>query len=158
MFKKLFLILVMLLFAVGVSFAEGTQKFNLLDYAIYTTPEEFPVNFLNFPSHPLYIKQIANGKGVIGAVEHVFSGSPETVLCMIFTIYGDETYNLAILHVVVSTIIKGVDPKKWVTTEYYDRELYETGKPSRVLTKLDIKLDMKKFEVERIIALGKLGT
>ena len=156
MLKRLLSVALIVLCSAAICLAGGTKQFKFLQYGTYTVPEEFPDNFVNMPSQVLYQESLANDRGVIAVVEHALKGAPDTALFVTVTVYGDKDCRLAILHVMTTTAKLNIDPEKWVTLEYYDKELFETGKPSRVLIPVgNTKLDFKKFRADRITALER---
>lgn len=158
MLKKFFLILVMLLFMAGVSFAGGTQTFEFFSHGTYTCPEEMPTAFFEQKARLIGRDVLIEDKVELLVFEQEFSGSPDTHLFIVTIVYHyhvADKCNFAILYVQTTTIKDG-QKSDYVSYEYYDKLLYETGVPSKVLTKVDGKFSYEKFKAERQLASGKV--
>lgn len=153
MIKRLLSILLMLFCIVSFCFANSTKQFEFFDNGTYIVPEDFPDKFLGFSGRALGIDIFVEGRGGAFVVEHEFSGSPGTILFVTVIVYAEKGAGLAILYIQTVTAVDGVGPEKWVTCEYADIALYETGKPSRILTKIDKLPSYEKFRARQVAAL-----
>jgi len=146
---KSLIIIIVLLCAVSICFADGTKTWKFLEYGTYIVPEDFPDKFLEFPSRLLAEDDIANGKAVMRAIEHRIGTMSLLIVCYLTTETG---YVLAIR--TVSAIRE--DPAKRVICAYIDKQLLETGKPSFILTKTNEAPDFEKFKKDRELELSRV--
>ena len=147
--RKLLIASIVFLCAVSICFADGTKEWKFLKYGTYIVPEDFPDKFLNFPSRLLAEEDIANGKAVMRAVEHRSGDLSLLVICYLTDEVG---YILAIE--TISAI--GKDPTKWASSIYIDKQLFDTGKPSFILTKTNEIPDFERFKKGRELELSKV--
>jgi hypothetical protein len=138
-----------ILVAIGICFADGTKEWKFLEYGTYIVPEDFPDKFLDFSSRLLAEDDIAGGKAVMRAIEHRSGALSLLVICYLTT----ETGQVLVIKTASAT---GKDPTKQIICIYIDKQLFETGKPSFILTKTDETPDFGKFKKEREFELNRV--
>lgn len=139
---------IVILTAIGVCFADGTKDWKFLGHGTYTVPEDFPDKFLEFPSRLLAKESIA-GKATMGVAGHQSEPTPTGDTLLVLVAYyspSDVIYVLA---------VKTISAKSVICT-YVDRQLFETGRPSFILTVSDEVPDFEKFKREREVEFGRV--